>query len=134
MAMEAKLSFLREAESDLSVFLPANDMSRVLSALSDRLQMYDLSVSPTAFRDTDDLLQTYLDARAVQGYSPRTLDLYARYITRLRNALNVPTRSITVHHLRKYLAAERPAACRMVRSATSGMFTMLISDGYGASA
>lgn len=107
MAMETKMAFLREIETDLSTVVLAGEMNGVLSALADRLQLYEMSDAPGAVHDTDDMLQTFLDARTVQGYSPKTLYLYQRQITRLRNYLNIPTRSITVHHLRKYLAAEK---------------------------
>lgn len=107
MAIEAKVTFLNETEQKLSTVLTASDMSRVMSILADQLSGFDLSANGDATSEHDDLLDAYLNALAVQGRSNKTIERYRYCITRMREYLKIPTRSITVYHLRKYLAEEK---------------------------
>lgn len=106
MAIEAKTSLLRNYEAQLSEFVPAAQMTRVLSALSDQLAHYDVRQLDTA-NQTDDLLDAYITAMQIQGRSAKTVDRYKYILSRMMESVSVPTRNITVYHLRSYLAAEK---------------------------
>jgi site-specific recombinase XerD len=56
---------------------------------------------------TDDLLDCYLDALKVEGRSQKTLERYEYVIRRMMKAVAVPTRQITVYHIRSYISAEQ---------------------------
>ena len=106
MAIEAKAVFLKDVEQALSTILTAADMLRVMSAVTDQLARYNMENA--APDDTaDDLLDAYLDALSVQGRSPKTIERYRYLLTKMRQAVKVPTRSITVYHLRRYLSDEK---------------------------
>ena len=106
MAIEAKATLLKALEQQLSTEITAADMAKVLSAVSD--QLADYSVIYAAHETPiDDLLDAYTTAMQIQGRSEKTIERYKYLIGRLMQDVNVPTRSITVYHLRQYLAKEK---------------------------
>lgn len=106
MAIEAKAVLLKGLEQQLSTQITAADMARVLSAVSDQLAAFD--VSQTAAEDTqDDLLDAYVSAMRIEGRSEKTIARYTYLIGRMMESVKVNTRSITVYHLRQYLASEK---------------------------
>lgn len=107
MSIEAKTTLLSEVERSLSASLTAADLSRVMRVLTDKLARYGVEQTAPGQDGTDDLLEAYLDALAVQGRSAKTIDRYRYIITRMTQALSLPTREITVYHLRRYLAEEK---------------------------
>lgn len=107
MALEAKATLLNEIERDLASELPVTVLSKVLGTLSNRLSEYDVTCIDRRISDSDDLLQAFLSARAVEGKSPKTIDRYGYIIKRMMQSVRTSTRSITVYHLRKYLADEK---------------------------
>ncbi len=106
MAIDAKMTLLNEVEQVLADEITKNDLSRILSVLSDRLSYYDVTKIKTD-DETDDLLDAYLSALHVEGRSKKTIERYAYLLGKLRSAVKTPTRKITVYHLRKYLADEK---------------------------
>jgi site-specific recombinase XerD len=107
MAIEAKATLLNALEHDLSTRLTAADMTTVLSLLSDRLTEYNVEQAERTADQPDDLLDAYMSAMQVQGRSDKTLERYRYAIVRMMQAVRVPTRQITVYHLRRYLADEK---------------------------
>lgn len=106
MAIEAKAVLLKGLEQQLSTQITAADMTRVLSAVSDQLAAFD--VSQVDMGETqDDLLDAYVSAMQIQGRSEKTIARYTYLIRRMMAAVRVPTRHITVYHLRQYLAGEK---------------------------
>ena len=103
---EAKASLLAQTEKRLAQSVTVDVMNNVLRILSDILEGYE--IREKAETEThDDLLESYLAALKVQGRSKLTIDRYAYTIRRMMEAVKVPTRRITVYHLRQYLAAEK---------------------------
>lgn len=107
MAIEAKAVFLSNLESVLSVRVTAADLATVLSAVSDQLAGFSLEKIDATSPATDDLLDAYTDAMQIQGRSPKTIERYRYLIQRMMDATKTPTRTITVYHLRQYLAGEK---------------------------
>lgn len=106
MAIEAKAVLLKGLEQQLSTQITAADMTRVLSAVSDQLAAFD--VNQVDMGETqDDLLDAYVSAMQIQGRSGKTIARYIYLIRRMMAAVRVPTRHITVYHLRQYLASEK---------------------------
>ena len=104
MAIEAKVSFMAQAEKRLASELTAETMGKVLSALAEVLDGFEMQ--ETAFEEDagDDLLECYLAALKVQGRSQKTVDRYRYVLEQMLKTVKVPARKITVYHLRNYLA------------------------------
>ena len=108
MAIEDKAMMLKALEQQLSTEITAADMSKVLAAVADQLAGYEVVRSETgAGSGPDDLLAAYEAAMRIQGRSPKTIARYVYLIGRMREAVQVPTREISVYHLRQYLAQEK---------------------------
>lgn len=107
MAIETKATFLSELERAMSPVLTAEAMSKALVAVADTLARYSMEILPDITPETDDLLQAYVDAMRVQGRSEKTIERYTYIIGRMMQSVRVPTREITVYHLRRYLTAEK---------------------------
>lgn len=106
MPIEAKALLMKNLEQQLSNMITAYDMSKVLSAVADQLS--DYAVSYTAQEEqVDDLLDAYTAAMRIQSRSEKTIERYRYLIGKMAKEVNVPTRSITVYHLRQYLAKEK---------------------------
>ena len=107
MSIEAKATFLNELERRLSDKLTVTVMGDAMETLADMLCNYDIERMPDAADAPDDLLDAYIAAMQVEGKSPKTIERYKYLIRRMMAAVNVPTRQITVYHLRRYLADEK---------------------------
>ena len=107
MGMAEKASFLSRAEKEMASFLTVENMDLALRKLSDILQDFDMYQLPTHEPENDDLLKTYIDALRIQGRSEKTLRRYEYVITRMMTDTAVPTRQLTVHHIRNWLANEK---------------------------
>lgn len=105
MAMEAKASFIRQIEKTLSDKITVADAAKVMAAISDALEGYEMRSVDTWTDETDDLLQCYISALAVENRSQKTIDRYRYVLARMIGHVRVPVRKITVYHLREYLAA-----------------------------
>lgn len=106
MAIEAKAVLLKGLEQQLSTQITAADMTRVLSAVSDQLAAFDVAQVDTG-ETRDDLLDAYVAAMRIQGRSEKTIARYTYLIRRMMDSVKVSTRSITVYHLRQFLASEK---------------------------
>ena len=104
MAIDAKVGFLSQLERQFSDLLTASTMEKVLSTASDVLEGYEMREVFSTEEPNEDLLECYLDALKVQGRSPQTIHRYRNVINRMMKAIGVPTRRITVYHLRSYIS------------------------------
>ena len=107
MAIDAKVSFMNQMEMKLSTEITADAMGRTMKVMSDVLEGFEMRETFRNEDGPDDLLTGYLNALKVEGRSQKTIDRYTYEIGRLMKFLNIPTRKITVYHLREYLANEK---------------------------
>ena len=107
MSIEAKATLLKAMEHQLSTEITAADLSKVLTVLADQLAGYELTQTDPGNLGADDLLDAYTAAMQIQGRSPKTIERYRYIILRMMETVRVPTRSVTVYHLRQYLAQEK---------------------------
>ena len=107
MAIEAKATLLSGLEHQLSSAITAADMSKVLSVVADQLEDFEVVHVNRGENITDDLLDAFIAAKRISGLSEKTLHRYTYQIRRMMDAIKIPTRSITVYHLRQYLANEK---------------------------
>ena len=109
MSIASKQSFLFDVERRLNTILPVDSMNSVMRVLSEQIGYYDIERSQNDTNDTEseELLSAFINAKRVEGRSPNTIARYEYIIKRTHKAINVPTRSISVFHLRKYFADEK---------------------------
>lgn len=107
MAIDSKISFLNQLEKRLSAEIPADALSKVIIAVSDVMENYQMVMIPSFDQEKDDCLNAFLTARTIECRSQKTLDRYRYIIGRLMDFVKLPTRRITVHHIRAYLSAEK---------------------------
>jgi site-specific recombinase XerD len=105
--IDAKISFLNQIEMRLSTEVTADAMSRMMKITSDVLEGFDMREIMRNDDGIDDLLSGFLNALRVEGRSQKTIDRYSYEIGRLMQFVGVPTRKITVYHIRDYLANEK---------------------------
>lgn len=107
MAVDAKMSFMNLLKNQLADVLTVDQMSRLMSdglSLLDGFQMIEVGSLDDR---PDDLLDSYVAAMKVECRSQKTIDRYVYIIGKLMAYAKVPTRRISVYHLRGYLAAEK---------------------------
>ena len=107
MPIAAKISLMNRTEKAIGSIVTAEELNTIMKAVADLLQEYDVFEIAGRESGKDDLLECYLDALKVEGRSPKTLERYEYVIRRLMRALGVPTRQVTVYHVRGYLSAEQ---------------------------
>ena len=105
--IESKVDFMRDVEMILSDKITVHDMNTVMKVIADVLEGYEMRTTRTWAEDQDDLLTCYVSAMTVEGRSQKTIDRYCYLIRRLMEYVKVPTRRVTVYHIRSYLAAEK---------------------------
>lgn len=107
MSMDSKQDFLRTMEAALSDTVTAANMDAILKIMSDTLEGYDMRRIEAFGDETDDCLECFISAKEVECRSPQTIRRYRYVITRIMQFTKVPTRRITVYHLRSFLSAEK---------------------------
>ena len=104
--IDAKVSFMNQLKEQMADKLTMDQISGLMAAtfrLLDRFEMIETGVD----NQTDDMLDSYVDALKVECRSQKTIDRYIYEIRRLMEFAKVPTRRISVYHLRAYLTAEK---------------------------
>ena len=103
MALEAKLSLAGQMELRLAAEVTVEKLRTIISILKDVMDGYDVEEIDT--RDgADDMVDCFIGAKQVQGLSDKTLHRYRSILRTMLERVAVPTKRITVHHLRRYLA------------------------------
>ena len=127
MAIEAKTSFLRQAEKKLSTEVTADTMTKVLSIMADVMEGYDMR--EISFQEeTDDMLECFLQAMDVQSRSRKTIAHYKLVLGKMLEEAKVSARRITVYHLRSYLAKQKE---RGLKDSTLAHFREVFSSFFG---
>lgn len=107
MAIEAKVGYLNKVERLLFSEVTAETLAKVMIKISDALEGYEMRETFVDQCQTDDLLDAYIAALKVMGRSPKTIERYEYIIKKMQDFVKVPTRKITVYHLRNYLAHKK---------------------------
>lgn len=107
MATEDKAVFLNLTQERLAHELTAIQLDSALSIVADILAGFDMTKLDAENSDNDDLFDVYMTALKVQGRSPNTIWRYDYILKRMLKAVGVPTKQVTVYHLRSYLQKEK---------------------------
>lgn len=135
MAIDAKVSFLREMEKQGAETIPQATMQRMLQIASDVLEGFDMrEIARWDENEKDDLLDGYIASMKVQGRSQGTIYRYERMIRIFMNYVKAPTRRISAYHVRNWLAAEKErglqdSTLEGMRQILSGYFGWLFREG-----
>ena len=88
MAIDAKVSFLREMEKQGAETIPQAMMQRVLQIASDVLEGFDMrEIARWDENEKDDLLDGYIAAMKIQGRSKGTIYRYENMIRKFMKRL-----------------------------------------------
>lgn len=112
MAIDAKVSFMGQLEHELGGIVTVEQMEKIRRATVSLLDRFAMTELREQDLQDDDLLRCYLDAMKVQCRSEKTIQRYEYIIRKLMESVKVPTRRITVYHLRNYLASEKERGVR----------------------
>ena len=107
MAIDAKVSFADQLAQAIADRVTVEQMDVIRRAVMNVMDHFDMREIQEISPDEDDLLECYISAMRVECRSEKTIRRYEYLIRRLMEYVKVPTRRITVHHLRGYLARER---------------------------
>ena len=107
MAIDEKIAFAGQLETKLRTEITAESLDRVMRAVMEVLDGYDVRANAWESSRQDDLLSCYLSAMRVEGRSQKTLDRYEYALRKLIDFCGVPVRRITVYHMREWLAHEQ---------------------------
>ena len=110
MPLLDKKLYLSDLEERLNDFVPANTVRRILEQATDALETYEVSTQRpdgSGHDDSVDLIKIFLDAKAIEGRSDKTIGHYRYVLQRLHDQVGVPFSKLTVHHLRAYFMAEK---------------------------
>lgn len=134
MSIEAKATLLQQLQERLSTKIVAADMPVVLAAIADQLAYYDVAYTEGTEQQADDLLDAYVSAMQIQGRSEKTIERYKYIIQRMMAKVRTSTRTITVFHLRQYLAQEKArgiseSTLEGIRQIFSAYFNWLQCEG-----
>lgn len=129
MAIDAKVSFLRQIEKACEDKLTVKDMTELMRTISDVMQGFRMEELRSAeeYRD-DDLLDSFIDALKVQGRSEKTIRRYRFIIGKFQDFAKTPTRNINVYHIRGWIAAEKE---RGIKDSTLEGNRQVLSSYFG---
>lgn len=107
MGLEAKVGLMGQIERRIGADVTAEAMPRILSAMADVLEGFEVTETRRKEAGEDDLLGYYFRTMELEGRSPQTVARYRYIMGRVMESLGVGCRQVTVYHLRGYLAAEQ---------------------------
>ena len=129
MAIDAKVSFLREMEKQGAETIPQAMMQRMLQIASDVLEGFDMrEIARWDENETDDLLDGYIASMKIQGRSKGTIYRYEAMIRKFMSFAKAPTRRISPYHIRNWLAAEKD---RGLQDSTLEGMRQILSGYFG---
>ena len=107
MSIASKAVLINNLQKQFSAVMTADCMTQAMRIVSDQLEQFNVEQTSADGVDMSDFLDAYLSSLRVEGKSELTIARYDYIISRMMRDVGVPTRSITVYHLRKYLADEK---------------------------
>ena len=129
MAIDAKMSFIKQLETRLSNMLTVDAMSKLLSTVHDVMEGYKME-EVYGEEEQEDLLTCYIEALRVQGRSEKTIRVYSGTIKKMLASVKAPIRRITVYHLRSYIAKMKAEGTKTAHWREKDRYFPHFSDGY----
>lgn len=108
MSTEAKMELISELEEAMQDDLTVSVMRKLKEALGDMLTRYLVEIQrPEEQKNGDDLMDTFLNAKRVEGLAEKTIKRYQRELAKLVQFTGLPMGKIKVGDIRNYLTAEK---------------------------
>lgn len=128
MATQDKVLLMHKMEATLKPRMFANLLEEAVVEIQDHLNEFDVSHINSEGIETEDVLDTYINAKKVSGRSEKTLVRYRYTIERFLNTVGLKTTSITTEHVRQYFADEMQ---RGVAESTVDGIRQVLSGYFG---
>ena len=108
MSVIDKKLLLEELGNRVGEIVPSGETRRILAAAGEILERYNVEAfeSPSEADASEGLIRLFLDAKASEGRSDKTLERYGYILRRLHGALGTSLDRVTVYHLRSYISRE----------------------------
>ena len=106
MATQDKVLLMHKVEQTLKPRMFANLLEEAVDEIQGHLDEFDVTHVGDNEPETDDLLDSYINAKKVGGRSEGTQTRYRYIIERFLKAVNVRTKDVTTEHIRQYFAKE----------------------------
>lgn len=136
MSIADKQVLLKKISSILGDELTVTKLNESMEKISDSFSNFSVEHVPQQNLDnaSGELIKAFIEAKIIEGRSPKTIERYKYCINRMIKIVNLPIQSINVFHIRKYLMTERGRGCsdRTVegfRNVMSSFFGWLHREG-----
>lgn len=135
MSQAAKQQLVKALGEELNDELTAAQLKKVLSTLVLKLEGFEVeSLGSPDSSISFDLLDDFLNAKIIEGKSPKTVERYRYILTKALTKINCPVAMITVMHLRSYMMEERnrgvaDSTLEGLRSILRSFFSWLHREG-----
>ena len=133
MPEQDKVLLMHKVEGTLRTRMFANLLEEAVDEIQEHMDEFDIShVGPDEI-ETEDLLDTFINAKRVGGRSEGTLVRYRYVIERFMKHAGIKTREVTQYHIRDYFAAEldrgvSESTIDGIRQTLNGYFAWLESE------
>lgn len=109
MSVEAKQLLMKEIESVLSTKMTSAMMIEALGEIESKIVEYtvDRDESQCDQHVFDELLDSFIEAKTIEGRSVKTMERYRYILGRLRDESNIPINRMTVFTMRSWLSKEQ---------------------------
>ena len=118
MAILDKKLLLAEIEARLNVYVPYETVRRIITDSAEIMSQYEITRNGNPDggpdRESEQLLNLFLDAKKIEGKSEKTIKMYRYTMERFMKDMNVPLKNVTVYHLRQYMMSEKERGISMV--------------------
>ena len=107
MAIDAKMSFMSQLREQMADTLTVEQMEKLREACMRTMENFRMDELRMSDDMPDDLLDSYVAALNVECRSKKTIARYVYVIGRLMDFAKVPTRRVSIYHIRNYLTREK---------------------------
>jgi len=135
MGIIDKKLLLEELGRRVGEIVPSGETQRILTAAGEILERYNVEAfeSPVEADASEGLIRLFLDAKASEGRSDKTLENYNYVLRRLHEGIGTPLDRATVYHLRSYISSEMgrgiaPSTMETSRSVMCAFFGWLKAE------
>lgn len=103
MSIASRQMLLESIEKSVGECLTVVNVQEAMKRISGVLSSYEVEYTEKEDSSSKDYLKAFLDAKEIEGRSPKTIERYRYIIGRALKSINAPVCSITTYHLRGYL-------------------------------
>ena len=106
MSVSAKKNLTHDIEEGVGDYLTVTLTRKVSKTVEEALQKYDVEEIASGEVNTD-LLEAFINAKKVEGRSPKTLERYSYILEKVIRGIGKPVERIDTNDLRMYMADEK---------------------------